>query len=394
MTETPPAAGLALRALQRLKAGSLDLVLPDGSRRRFEGAEPGPAAELRVNDWKLFTRVLSAGDIGLAEGYAAGECDTPDLVRLIELLAVNESGLGGIAYGRWWRNLVLRLRHLVRDNTRGGARRNIHTHYDLGNEFYALWLDPTMTYSSALYGDDASRPLDAAQRAKYERILDRLGTRQGDTLLEIGCGWGGFAETAARRGLRVTGLTISERQMSFARERLARQGLDANARIEFCDYRDATGAYDHIVSIEMIEAVGERHWPSYFATLKQRLNPGGKAIVQAITIADSFFHSYRRRADFIQTYVFPGGMLPTSSILVEQARRVGLRLAGEFGFGPDYARTLRSWLERFDQRVGGVKSLGFDDRFVRLWRYYLAYCAAGFTTRRTDVVQAEFTHAG
>lgn len=389
----PMAARFGLRVLQHMRIGSLNLSLPDGRREAFRGPLPGPQATIEVRDWQFFRRVLVSGDIGLAESYIEGLCDTPDLVALIELLALNETHLARIAHGKWWRRVALRLAHLLRPNTRAGARRNIRAHYDLGNDFYALWLDPTMTYSSAMFEGDASRSLDAAQFAKYERILDRLGVRQGDTLLEIGCGWGAFAETAARRGARVTAITISAEQAAFARQRLARADLEHAATVEFRDYRDISGTFDHIVSIEMIEAVGERHWPKYFATLKRHLKPGGKAIVQAITIADSVFEQYRRRADFIQTHIFPGGMLLSPTAISEQARRVGLRLADSFGFGHDYARTLRAWLARFDAAVDHVRGQGFDDRFVRMWRYYLSYCAAGFATCRTDVVQAEFTHA-
>jgi cyclopropane-fatty-acyl-phospholipid synthase len=389
----PLAAFVALKALARLKVGTLSLGLPDGSTRRFSGSQPGPEAALHVRDWHIFSRVLSSGDMGFAEGYMAGEWDSPDLVRLLELMAANEAALGRVARASWWRRQLLRLAHLRHDNTRRGSRRNIHAHYDLGNAFYSLWLDPTMTYSSALYDGDSSRPLDQAQRAKYERILDRLGARQGDSLLEIGCGWGGFAETAARRGVRVRAITISQEQLAYTRERLSRAGLGHIASVEFRDYRDVEGTYDHIVSIEMIEAVGERHWPSYFDALKRHLNPGGRAVVQAITIADDCFERYRRGADFIQTYIFPGGMLPSAATLRAQARRAGMALAGAHEFGRDYARTLEAWLGRFDGVVDRVRGLGFDDRFVRMWRYYLAYCAAGFASGRTDVVQAEFTHS-
>jgi cyclopropane-fatty-acyl-phospholipid synthase len=388
----PLAARFALGVLRHLHAGTLTLALPDGRRETFCGSAPGPQAALDVRDWRFFRRVLASGDVGLADSYIDGLCDTPDLVALIGLLALNEQHLAAIADGKWWRRLALRLAHLRRPNTRAGARRNIGAHYDLGNDFYALWLDPTMTYSAALFDGDPSRPLDAAQRAKYERILDRLDVRQGDTLLEIGCGWGGFAETAARRGARVTAITISAEQAVFARERLRRADLAHTATVEFRDYRDVEGAFDHIVSIEMIEAVGERHWPRYFATLKRHLKPGGKAIVQAITIADSLFARYRCRADFIQTHIFPGGMLPSPAAVARQARRVGLRLADNFGFGSDYARTLGLWLARFDGAVERVRAQGFDERFVRMWRYYLSYCAVGFATGRTDVVQAEFVH--
>ncbi|HJQ61078.1 MAG TPA: cyclopropane-fatty-acyl-phospholipid synthase family protein [Vineibacter sp.] len=389
----PLTAQFALRALDHLQIGCLELTLPDGGRRVLHGSRPGPRAVLEVRDWAFFRRVILSGDIGLAEAYMDGLCDTPDLVTLIELLALNEPQLAKIANGSWWRQLGFRLAHAVRHNSRQGARRNIRAHYDLGNDFYSLWLDPTMTYSSALFDGDPSRPLEVAQRAKYARIVNRLGLRQGDSVLEIGCGWGGFAEAAARLGARVTAITISAAQAEFARQRLARADLAHAAKVDLCDYRDVRGAFDHIVSIEMIEAVGERHWPAYFAALKRHLNPGGKAIVQAITIADAFYQQYRRRADFIQTHIFPGGMLPSPTVIADQARRVGLSVADSFGFGGDYASTLRTWLARFDDAVDRVKAQGFDDRFVRMWRYYLSYCAVGFATARTDVVQAEFTHA-
>ncbi len=388
----PFAALLALKTLGRLAAGSLEMRLPNGHLRQLRGNTPGPAAGITIHDWRLFGRVMTSGDIGLAESYMAGDWDSPDLVRFIELLAANESAVDRLARPSWWRRALLRLQHARRDNTREGSRKNIHAHYDLGNRFYETWLDTTMTYSSALYEGDPDRPLADAQRAKYERILDRLGARQGDSVLEIGCGWGGFAEAAARRGVKVHGITISEEQLAYARARLARAGLSDVASVEFRDYRDLEGQFDHVVSIEMIEAVGERHWPSYFSTLRDRLRRGGKAIVQAIVIDEPWFQRYRNQPDFIQTYVFPGGMLPAVSSLRDQAARVGMALSATHGFGCDYARTLEAWLERFDAARERVQGMGFDDRFVRMWRYYLAYCAAGFATGRTDVVQAEFMH--
>jgi cyclopropane-fatty-acyl-phospholipid synthase len=288
--------------------------------------------------------------------------------------------------------MLLKLLHRRRENTREGSKKNIHAHYDLGNDFYGLWLDPSMTYSSALYEGEESKPLEAAQIAKYDRILAQLGARQGDTILEIGCGWGGFAEVAARRGMRVTGVTISKEQLEYARARLQRAGLSDRVDLQFRDYRDIEGRYDHIVSIEMIEAVGERYWPDYFATLKRHVLPGGSAIVQAIVIADDFFERYRTHPDFIQTYVFPGGMLLSPSSLREQCRQAGLKVAELYSFGLDYARTLETWLGRFDRVADQVGRMGFDERFRRMWRYYLAYCAAGFSTRRTDVLQAHFRH--
>jgi cyclopropane-fatty-acyl-phospholipid synthase len=378
-----------LKALDRLTIGRLELHLPDGTMRNFGDPAATRTAVLEVRSWRFFRRVLLDGDLGLAEAYMDGDCDSPDLPALVALLADNEPVLGSMAHTNVLHNVALRLLHRRRQNSRKGSRRNIHAHYDLGNRFYGLWLDPTMSYSSALFAGE-TKSLEAAQTAKYERVLARLGARQGDSILEIGCGWGGFAELAARRGMRVTGITISREQLEFARERLERAGLADRVDLQFRDYRDIDGQYDHIVSIEMIEAVGERYWPDYFAALKRHLVPGGSALVQAIVIADELFAGYRHRPDFIQTYIFPGGMLLTPQRIAEQCRRAGLKVAELYSFGMDYARTLETWLGRFDAAAAEVGRLGFDERFRRMWRYYLAYCAAGFATRRTDVLQAHF----
>jgi cyclopropane-fatty-acyl-phospholipid synthase len=377
------------KALDHLTIGCLTLHLPDGTVRRFGNLSDPREAVLEVRDGRFFRRVLLDGDIGFAEAYMEGYCDSPDLPRLISLLAENQQALGKIAHSNAMHNLALKLLHRWRQNSRAGSKRNIHAHYDLGNCFYGLWLDPTMSYSSALFGGE-TRSLEAAQAAKYERVLTQLGARQGDTILEIGCGWGGFAEVAARRGMRVTGITISREQLDYARARLERAGLADRVDLQFRDYRDIEGKYDHIVSIEMIEAVGERYWPDYFAVLKRHIAPGGSALVQAIVIADDFFEGYRSRPDFIQTYIFPGGMLLSPQRLGEQCRRAGLKIAELYSFGLDYAHTLETWLGRFDAASDQVGRLGFDERFRRMWRYYLAYCAAGFSTRRTDVLQAHF----
>lgn len=386
------AARFILKALEQLSVGRLTVRLPNGSTRAFgaEGAEP--AAELQVKQWRFFRRVLLDGDIGFAEAYMAGDCDSPNLPALIKLLADNQRALGSVARSNRLRNFALKVMHRLRRNSRAGSKRNIHAHYDLGNNFYGLWLDPTMSYSSALYEGETAKSLEAAQTAKYERILDQIGAKQGDSILEIGCGWGGFAETAARRGMRVTGVTISREQLDYARARLERAGLADRVDLQFRDYRDIEGTYDHIVSIEMIEAVGERYWPDYFAALKRLVVPGGSAMVQAIVIADEFFESYRDRPDFIQAYIFPGGMLLSPQRIAEQCRKAGLKVAELYSFGLDYAHTLETWLHRFDQVTDQISLMGFDDRFRRMWRYYLAYCAAGFATRRTDVLQAHFKH--
>jgi cyclopropane-fatty-acyl-phospholipid synthase len=386
------AARFVLKALDRFSVGRLTVRLPDGSMRIFGSDASGPSADIEIKDWRFFRRVLLDGDIGFAEAYMEGFCDSPDLAGLIALLAENERALGGVARTNLFHGLLLKLLHRRRNNSREGSKKNIHAHYDLGNEFYGLWLDPSMTYSSALYEGERNKPLEAAQTAKYERILDQIGAKQGDSILEIGCGWGGFAETAARRGMRVTGVTISAKQLEFARERLERAHLADRVDLQFRDYRDIEGRYDHIVSIEMVEAVGERYWPDYFATLKRHVAPGGSALVQAIVIADEFFETYRRHPDFIQTYVFPGGMLLSPASLREQCKQAGLKIAELYSFGLDYARTLEAWLGRFDRVADQVAKLGFDERFRRMWRYYLAYCAAGFSTQRTDVLQAHFRH--
>ena len=386
------AARFVLKALERLSVGCLTLHLPDGTTHRFGSDGATPHAELHVRDRRFFRHVLLDGDIGFAEAYMEGLCDSPDLPGLIALLAENEKSLGRMAHTNPLHDLTLKFLHWQRRNSRKGSRKNIHAHYDLGNEFYRLWLDPTMTYSSALFEGADGKPLEAAQTAKYERILEQIGAKQGDSILEIGCGWGGFAETAARRGMRVTGVTISQQQLDYARARLEHAGLSDRVDLQFRDYRDVEGRYDHIVSIEMIEAVGERYWPDYFAALKRHVVPGGSILVQAIVIADDFFESYRRHPDFIQTYVFPGGMLLSPTSMREQCRQAGLKVAELYSFGRDYARTLETWLGRFDRVADQVGRMGFDERFRRMWRYYLAYCAAGFSTRRTDVLQAHFRH--
>lgn len=386
------AARFVLKALDRLSLGRLTMTLPNGRVHVFGGPQADPHAEVQVKDWRFFRLVLIDGDMGFAEAYMEGFCDSPDLPALIRVLAANEKALGKVSRTGALHTLMRKLLHRRNANTREGSKKNIHAHYDLGNEFYSLWLDPSMTYSSALYEGEEGKPLEAAQTAKYERILDRLGARQGDSILEIGCGWGGFAEVAARRGMKVTGVTISREQLEYGRARLERAGLADRVDLQFCDYRDIQGRYDHIVSIEMIEAVGEHYWPDYFAALKRHVAPGGSAIVQAIVIADDFFERYRRQPDFIQTYVFPGGMLLSPTSLREQCRQAGLKVAELYSFGLDYARTLETWLGRFDRVADQVGRMGFDERFRRMWRYYLAYCAAGFSTRRTDVLQAHFRH--
>ena len=386
----PLAARIVVGMLGCLETGSLRLETPDGESFVVNGAAPGPAAGLRLVDWNVCAEILRAGDVGFADAYVDGRWESGDLTQLLMLAAQNERALEEAIYGRWWMRALLRTRHFLRSNTRRGSRRNIEAHYDLGNEFFALWLDSTMTYSAALFGGDTRQSLAAAQTVKYERILARLGAGPGDRILEIGCGWGGFAEHAARtRGCRVHGLTLSPRQLAFAQERIARAGLSHLATFELRDYRDAEGSFDHIVSIEMFEAVGERYWPAYFAALRRLLRPGRRAMVQVITIADELFARYRAGSDFIQQRVFPGGMLPSPGVFRERAAEAGLQMKDEFPFGMDYAETLRRWGRGFEDHAPEVAALGFDERFLRLWRFYLAYCEAGFRTGRTDVYHFE-----
>jgi len=389
----PAAARWLFRLLEQLRFGSITLRTPDGRQIEFAGARPGPHATLGLADWQVCSDILRKGDIGLAEAYIAGRARTEDLTQLLLLGALNEQAIEQAIHGRWWATLAYRLRHWLRPNTRAGSRRNIHAHYDIGNDFYRLWLDGTMTYSSALFEGDPSRSLEQAQSAKYARILRELDAKAGDHILEIGCGWGGFAEHAARAGCRVTGVTVSQAQLDFAQARIAAAGLQDRVSLKLCDYRDLGGQFDHIASVEMFEAVGERYWPGYFAALRGRLKPGGRAVVQTITISESKFERYRGGTDFIQQYIFPGGMLPSPQRFRLEAGRQGLATTGMHAFGPDYAETLRRWHRRFDAVATEVDALGFDERFMRTWRFYLAYCEAGFRAGATDVVQAVLEHA-
>jgi cyclopropane-fatty-acyl-phospholipid synthase len=390
----PRSAAALLKLLAKIRLGRLDLRLPDGEHLSFGDAAAGPHAQMHVDSWQLFDDVLARGDIGLAEAYIDGAWHSPDLAALLSLLTRNREALAEAVYGQWWRLLAARLRHLVHDNSRAGSRRNIIAHYDLGNAFYSEWLDSTMSYSSALYGDDAGITLADAQVAKYRRILQRLEAKPGQRILEIGCGWGGFAEVAAREaGVEVLGVTLSPSQLAFAQERMRRAGLEERVTLELRDYRDLGGErFDHIVSIEMFEAVGERWWPTYFKSLERLLKPGGRAVVQSITIRDDLFTRYRRGTDFIQQHVFPGGMLPSPRAFAAEAGRAGLQLTDSFAFGRDYARTLREWAIAVEQRWPEIAAQGFDERFHRLWRFYLAYCEAGFDSGCTDVMQFELRH--
>jgi cyclopropane-fatty-acyl-phospholipid synthase len=390
--QMPAAAHLVMRLITNLKIGSLEVRLPDGQTQRFGQGEP--SAQIALSNWNVCGAALKSGDIGFAETYIANDWHTDDLIALMNVMVRNRTLIEGVVYGSWWGRLLHRVRHLRNGNTRTGSRRNIHAHYDLGNAFYRLWLDPSMTYSSALYGPpEARRSLHEAQQAKYQRLLGELQVDAGARILEIGCGWGGFAETAARAGATVTGLTLSTEQLAYAQQRMQDAGLAQLADLRLQDYRDSTGQFDAIASIEMFEAVGESYWPSYFACLKRSLKAGGRACIQSITIDDTLFARYRKSTDFIQQYVFPGGMLPSPSVFREHAERAGLRVVKQFAFGQDYARTLREWREMFRARLPEVRAQGFDERFVRTWDFYLCYCEAAFANANTDVIQFTLEHA-
>ena len=370
--------------LHSLRGGQLEMRWPDGSSSWF--GEGAIKVHLNVRDMAMFEQVLAKGDIGFAEAYLDGHWDSPDLTALLKLLADNRDALKRAVYGSWRSLLAARVRHWLNGNSKAGSKRNIMAHYDLGNDFYRLWLDPSMTYSSALY-QEGNGDLELAQKAKYERMLNRLDAKAGERILEIGCGWGGLAEAVTQRGLNMTGVTLSHEQLKWAQERVP----SADLRLQ--DYRDLTERYDHVVSIEMFEAVGERWWPTYFKKVADSLAPGGKVMLQTITIRDDLFGAYRKGTDFIQQYVFPGGMLPSSSALHAAAAKQGLVVKDEFAFGPDYARTLSEWRVAFEAQWPAIAAQGFDENFRRLWRFYLAYCEAGFLSGNVNVVQFELAHA-
>jgi cyclopropane-fatty-acyl-phospholipid synthase len=387
----PRLARLAFRALLQLKRGSLLVVLPDGRRLRFQGREPGESAIMEIRDYALARRFFAGGDLGAAEAFLEGMWDSPNITAFLELFARNKEalqeklrGLGVVRFGA-------RLWHFARRNSKRGSKRNIEFHYDLGNGFYRRWLDRTMTYSSARFSHPG-QDLSEAQINKYRSLAERIGLKPEHHLLEIGSGWGGFAEYAASEiGCRVTGITISKEQLAFARERMAAKGLSDKVDIRYQDYRDVTEKFDRIASIEMFEAVGEEYWPAYFKKIRECLKPGGIAGLQIITIADYAFPAYRKGADFIQRYIFPGGMLPSPSALKEQVARAGLTWAGNLDFGLDYAETLKQWRHRFRAAWPEIQHMGFDERFRRMWEYYLAYCEAGFRAGQIDVTQLTIT---
>jgi len=381
--------------LGSLRSGAVRVTFPEGATQDLGAGER--VAHLHIHDESVFDHTLAYGDIGFAECWMDGRWSVDHLAALLTLLARDRDVIARGLHGHVLYLIGHKLWTVFRANTRRGAKKNIEAHYDLGNDFYQLWLDPTMTYSSALYAGlqsgDADCDLEQAQRAKVRRMLERAGVQAGERVLEIGCGWGGLAETAATEfGAHVHGITLSPAQLAFAQERAQRGGWADRASFELRDYRDVTETFDRVVSCEMFEAVGEAYWPSYFAQVARCLKPGGRAVVQTITIRDDLFPSYRRGTDFIQRYIFPGGKLPSPEVFAALAGKAGLRVDGDLAFGLDYARTLAEWDHRFIAVHDQVTAMGYDERFCRMWRFYLAYCDAGFTAGSIDVHQFELVH--
>ena len=399
--DAPATARSALRLLQNLRHGALTLYLPDGSQRRF-GEHPQqhtlhtprhPSASITLHNWNVFGAALKSGDIGFAESYIAGDWSTPNLTELLKVFSANRQQVDAMIFGTWFGRLLYRVKHLLHHNSRANSRKNIHAHYDLGNAFYGLWLDETMNYSSAWFEGDLSGPLPEAQNAKVRSALEMAGVKRSDRVLEIGCGWGALAEQAALNlGASVVGVTLSTEQLAYANARMQRLGVSTGhgnrADLRLQDYRDISDApFDAICSIEMVEAVGQAYWPAYFATISRLLKPGGRACVQSIVIDDALFDRYVASTDFIQQYIFPGGCLPCPREFRRQAKAAGLEVVDEFAFGADYAETLRRWRDTFLARRAEVAALGFDERFARIWEFYLAYCEAAFDTGDISLVQ-------
>lgn len=374
-----------IESFRYIEYGSISITLPDGSKQEFSGKAFGPNAQLTIYDNRAIIAFAQKGDIGFAISYREGWCDTKDLISLFLFAIKNEQAFDRYIYGSFLNRMVSRFAYFFVRNTLEGSKKNIHAHYDLGNSFYKLWLDPSMTYSSALFADK-SQDLTLAQYRKYDRIIERLA--ESGTLLEIGCGWGAFAERALdKRDYKIKGLTLSREQHEYATQR-----LKGDALISLEDYRDQRGIYDQIVSIEMFEAVGQKFWSVYFSQLKSLLAKKGRALIQTIMINNQYFERYRKSGDPIRTFIFPGGMLPSPERFVYESKHAGLSVTDQFAFGKDYALTLRHWLNRFEQRLNEVRALGFDQKFIRMWRFYLTCCIASFETGRTDVMQIELQH--
>jgi cyclopropane-fatty-acyl-phospholipid synthase len=386
----PAAVRRVVCLLQRLQHGTLHVQWPDGRVEQFGSANgEGLNATLHLHSYAPLTQAMKSGDIGFAESYIAGEWTTNNLAELLQLLVANRRDMEELIYGNWLGRLFYRVRHLLHRNTRSNSKKNIHAHYDLGNAFYELWLDPTMNYSSAWFDNDRTQPMAEAQTAKVRRALRMVDAKAGDRILEIGCGWGALAELGGQEfGAHMSGVTLSHEQLAFANQRMQAQGLAATSNLRLQDYRDINdGPYDAICSIEMLEAVGQEYWSTYFESVARLLKSGGKACVQTIVIDDSLFERYVKSTDFIQQYIFPGGCLPCPREFRAHAERAGLKVIDELAFGLDYAETLRRWRHQFMADKAQVLQLGFDERFIRIWEFYLAYCEAAFEQHNTDVMQ-------
>lgn len=379
--------------IKHLRKGRVDIILPDGRHFRAEGKEPGHVAEVHVHNPDLFSRTVREGDMGFSEAYLDGWWTTPDLMAVMDFMHDDADHIYDGFPAQSLIRFYERVRFWMQRNSKTQARKNISYHYDLGNDFYGLWLDDTMTYSSAIF-KTGQESTEAAQTAKYASMVDQMGAKAGDHVLEIGCGWGGFAEYAAKeRGLRVTGLTISQEQHDYAVARMEKAGLSDLVEIKMQDYRDEKGVYDGIASIEMFEAVGEQYWPAYFQTVRERLKPGKNATLQIITVKDERWEGYRKGVDFIQKYIFPGGMLPSPTVLRQEVEKAGLSVKGSIEFGPDYGLTLRRWHQTFNEKWDQIAAMGFDARFKRMWDFYLTSCAATFDSGNCDVTQITVTRS-
>lgn len=391
VVRTPSWGRLLLEMLAQIKKGEIAVITPDGVQRNFRGAETGERVMLRIHDWRFCEDLFLKGDIGLGESYIEARWDCDGINKLIRIGIENAPSFERAIKGSLLRIAFYRLKHLMNRNSKKGSQKNIHAHYDLGNDFYKLWLDSTMSYSSALFRSEGEG-IVTAQENKYENILQKLKLNVGDHILEVGCGWGGFMEYAAQKGIKVTGVTISKEQYEFAQKRLAKYGDLVS--LKYQDYRDITGKYDHIVSIEMFEALGEQFWETYFKKLYSILKPGGQLIIQSITINNEDFSSYRRGTDFIQQYIFPGGMLPSPEVFKANAAKCGFLHLDDFEFGADYGTTLKIWEEKFSESLDKIKSIGFDDKFIRTWRFYLKYCQGGFEAGKISVYQFNLIKKG
>lgn len=377
-----------LSLLEKIQVGQLTLVSPEGEKFIFRGTQSGIEANIQIHDWLVCKACLKSGDIGLAETYIDGLWDSTDIQSLLRLFLLNRQVIEKAIYGSWLGRLGYRIKHWLNKNSKTGSKKNIHAHYDIGNAFYSLWLDPSMTYSSACFKNKDTSLIEA-QEAKYQRIIDSINVDAGQNILEVGCGWGGLMEAASNQGINIDCLTISQEQAAYARDRAARIKSNSSGKVNILlqDYRDHQNQYDGIASIEMFEAVGEKYWATYFEMIQRCLKPGKKACIQTIVIADNLFDKYRRSSDFIQQYVFPGGMLPSIKKFKEAAQSKGLIVEDVYEFGQDYQKTLCLWHQKFNQHLQEIKQQGFDEKFIRLWNLYLMYCAAGFAEKSTDVVQ-------